>query len=70
MTVAEKVTTKLGTLSEQQQQQVLEFIEQLQNRAKQPLFDPYGLFAGYDTDEKEIAEARREMWGTFPREDM
>jgi hypothetical protein len=29
-----------------------------------------GLWRGLDTTEEEIAEARREMWGNFPREDI
>ena len=29
-----------------------------------------GLWRGLDITEEEIAEARREMWGNFPREDV
>jgi hypothetical protein len=29
-----------------------------------------GLWKGVDISEEEIAEARREMWGNFPREDI
>ncbi|HNS52782.1 MAG TPA: hypothetical protein PKO09_16570 [Anaerolineae bacterium] len=29
-----------------------------------------GLWRGLDTTEEDIAEARREMWGGFPREDV
>ena len=29
-----------------------------------------GLWRGLDITEEEIAEARREMWGSFPREDI
>jgi hypothetical protein len=29
-----------------------------------------GLWQGLDITEEEIAEARREMWGNFPREDI
>ena len=29
-----------------------------------------GLWRGLDITEEEIAEARREMWGNFPREDI
>ena len=70
MTIATQVILKLQTLPEDQQRQVLEFIEQLPSRpppARTPL---YGLFKGFDTTEEEIAEARREMWGKFPREDF
>jgi hypothetical protein len=29
-----------------------------------------GAWAGVDISEEDIAEARREMWGNFPREDI
>jgi hypothetical protein len=29
-----------------------------------------GLWKGLDIGEEDIAEARREMWGNFPREDV
>jgi hypothetical protein len=29
-----------------------------------------GLWRGLDITEEDIAEARREMWGNFPREDI
>jgi len=29
-----------------------------------------GLWRGLDITEEDIAEARREMWGSFPREDI
>ena len=70
MTIAGQVLSKLSGLSEDQQRQVLELIETMQPSPRPPLIDPYGMFAGYDTTEEEIAEARREMWGNFPREDF
>lgn len=69
MTVATQVILKLQALPEEQQQQVLEFIEQLPPKPRPPLIDPRGMFAGYDTTEEDIAEARREMWGNSPGED-
>ena len=59
---AETVAAKLVALSEQQQLQVLRYIEGLEAGAKRPLFDPYGLFAGHDTPADVIDEARREVW--------
>jgi hypothetical protein len=70
VTIVGQVLSKLVTLSEHQQRQVLEFIETMQPPPRPPLIDLYGMFAGYDTTEEEIAEARREMWGTFPHEDI
>ncbi len=71
MTIAEQVIQKLQALPEPQQRRVLEFVETLQPpTGKARLIDPYGLFAGYDTTEEEIAEMRRAIWGNFPREDF
>ncbi len=36
--------------------------------AERPLLR--GLWKGHDTTEEDIAEAREEMWGSFPREDI
>ena len=70
MTIATQVIVKLQALPEEQQRQVLEFIEKLPPVPKQPRIDLYGLWKGYDTTEEEIAEARREMWGNSPGEDF
>ncbi len=61
---------KLQNLSEEQQRQVLEFIDRLVPVPSRPRTELYGMFKGFDTSEEEIAEARREMWGKFPREDF
>lgn len=70
MTVATQVMLKLQTLPRDQQRQVLEFIEHLPAGKPQPRTSLYGIFKGFDTTEDEIADARREMWGSFPREDF
>ncbi|MFN4260316.1 MAG: hypothetical protein ACK4RK_13550 [Gemmataceae bacterium] len=70
MTIATRVMMKLWMLPEEKQRQVLAFIEQLSPEPLPPRTELYGLFKGYDTTEADIAEARREMWGTFPREDI
>lgn len=70
MTIATQLITKLQALPEEQQRQVLEFMQTLQPSKKERLIDPRGMFAGYDTTEDDIAQARREMWGSFPREDF
>ena len=66
------IVEKLRTLSSQEQQQVLEFIEELsrEDANRQPRHSLMGLFAdpGMDITEEDIAEARREMWGNFPRD--
>jgi hypothetical protein len=37
---------------------------------KQPRRSLYGLWSDVSVSEEDIAEARREMWGNFPREDI
>ncbi|MBY0513501.1 MAG: hypothetical protein K2P78_06275 [Gemmataceae bacterium] len=68
MNPTSQLAMKWPHLTEEQQRKVLEFIETLQPARKAPLIDLYGLFAGNVTTEEDIAEARREMWGNFPRE--
>jgi hypothetical protein len=54
------------------QREVLDFVEFLRVHAapKRPLRDVAGLFKGFDISPEDIDEARREMWGAFPREDV
>jgi hypothetical protein len=71
MTTTMELMLKVQSLSEEQQRQVLDFINRLPAaQAQPPRLDLYGLFKGFNTTEEEIAEARREMWGNFPREDF
>lgn len=37
---------------------------------KQPKRSLYGIFADVHVSDEDIDEARREMWGNFPREDI
>jgi hypothetical protein len=72
MSIEELVIEKLRGLPPDQKREVLHFVEFLQEKkdAKQPLQSLHGLWAdlGVEISEKDIADARREMWGTFPRE--
>ncbi len=72
MTIEERVLEKLRGLPPEKQQEVLEFVESLKpvGNAKKPLRSLEGLWADLDIDitEEDIAEARREMWGNFPRD--
>jgi hypothetical protein len=70
MTVATQVLLKLQTLPEEQQRQVLKFIEQLSPRSSPRRTPLYGLFKGFDTTAEDIAAARHEMWSHFPRENI
>jgi len=72
MTIEELVLEKLRGLPPEKKKEVLEFVDSLQadGGAKKPLRSLEGLWADLDINitEEDIAEARREMWGNFPRD--
>ena len=73
MTLQEQIAEKLGKLTPEHQREVLQFVERLeQDRGEHgtPLRPLRGLWKdlGVHITEEDIAEARREMWGNFPRE--
>jgi len=74
MNLEQAVLDKLRTLPPDKQQEVLNFAEFLQqkNLTKKPLKSVKGLCADLKVDitEEEIAQARKEMWDDFPREDI
>jgi hypothetical protein len=70
MTTAMQVMLKLQGLPDDQQRQVLEFIEKLPLPSPQPRVKLHGLLKGHDITDEEIAEARREMWDNSPGEDF
>ena len=74
MPIEDLLVQTLHCLSPQQQQEVLDFARFLATRAepKKPLFNPKGMFADQNIKitAEDIDEARREMWGSFPREDI
>jgi EAL domain-containing protein (putative c-di-GMP-specific phosphodiesterase class I) len=72
MTIEERVLEKLRDLPADKQKEVLDFVDTLRqkNGMKKPLRSLRGLWKDLNiqiTDE-DIAEARREMWGNFPRD--
>lgn len=74
MTVEQAVLETLRGLPPDKKQAVLDFAQFLKSRAagQGPRPTIQGLCADLSvriTDE-DIAEARKEMWGTFPREDV
>ena len=74
MNLEQAVLDKLRELPPNQQQEVLDFAEFLQqkNLLKRPLKSVKGMWANLDMDitEEDIAQARKEMWGNFPRGDI
>ncbi len=72
MTIEERVLEKLRDLPADKQKEVLDFVDFLRkkNGSNKPLRSLRGLWKDLNihiTDD-DIAEARREMWGNFPRD--
>jgi len=72
MSIEEAVLEKLRELPPDEQRKVLEFVESISKGAEPPQRSVEGLWAGmgFDVTDEDISEARREMWGNFPREDL
>ena len=74
MNLEQAVLDKLRELPPDKQQEILDFAEFLQqkNRPKKPLKSVKGMWANLEMEitEEDIAQARKEMWGNFPREDI
>jgi len=72
MTLEESVLETLRELPIDKQQEVLDFAQYLKQKAapKRPRRSLKGLWADLNIQitEADIAEARQEMWGNFPRE--
>jgi len=72
MTMEQMVMERFRALPPDRQLEVSDFVEFLQQKSAQgkPLNDPEGLWKGSCSDITldEMTEARREMWGNFPRE--
>lgn len=74
MSIEESVLASLKGLPVHKQLEVLDFAEFLAQKqgTNGPRKSPLGLWAdlGVDITAKDIDEARKEMWGQFPREDI
>lgn len=74
MSIEKSVLEKLLKLPVDKQKEVLDFVETLEKKAAspRPCRSLKGLWAdlGTDVSPEDIAEARREMWGGFPRGDV
>jgi hypothetical protein len=72
MSIEEIVVEKLRNLPAEKQQEVLQFVDSLEGNTEErkPLRSLEGLWAGmgFEITEEDIAEARKEMWGNFPRD--
>jgi hypothetical protein len=74
VSTAELIAEKMKALPADKQAEVLDFIEFLraQYAERRPLRSLRGLWKDLNGDitEEDLAEARREMWANFPREDI
>jgi hypothetical protein len=74
MSVEELVVQTLHQLPPDKQREVLDFVEFLASRIrpKHPLPSVKGMLADLkiDVSADDIDDARREMWGNFPRGDL
>jgi hypothetical protein len=72
MTIEQQVVEKLRDLPPEKQKEVLDFVDFLteKNGGKKQLRSLRGLWADLNIHitEEDIAQARREMWGNFPRD--
>lgn len=74
MNIEAAIIENLRVLPEEKQQEVLDFVEFLKakNLLKSSSRKIKGMCADLDVhiSEEDITEARREMWGNFPKEDI
>lgn len=72
MNIEEVILEKIRALPPEKQHEVLDFVDFLYKKSsgRQPRRSLKGLWADLNIDisEEEIAQARREMWSSFPRE--
>jgi hypothetical protein len=70
MTVQQEILERLSTLAPAEQQEVLRLARDLSARTQRPWASKMGLLAGrgMNISDDDITEARREMWGEFPRD--
>ena len=72
MSIEEKLIERLRELPPEKQKEVLTFVDSLndKSRARKNLRSLEGLLEDFHIEitEEDIAEARREMWGNFPRD--
>lgn len=70
MSIERDVVEKLRNLPEEQQREVLEFVDSLKaNNGTKPRRSFRGLWKAFKIDltEQDISNARREMWAKFSR---
>ena len=74
MTIDTSILDKVRMLPPEKQQEVVDFIEFLSRQStaqgRKPRMKGLCADLGVQVSEEDIDEARQEMWGTFPRENV
>ncbi|HLI82748.1 MAG TPA: hypothetical protein VKV17_02460 [Bryobacteraceae bacterium] len=72
MTIEEVILEKVRALPPAKKAEVLQFISGLETAARPPFRSPKGILSdlSFTVTEEDFAEARREMWSGFPRNDI
>ena len=72
MSIEEAILEKVRALPPAKKAEVLQFVSGLEAAASPPFRSPKGLLSdlNFTITEKDLAEARREMWSGFPRNDI
>ena len=72
VTVEDAILEKVRALPPEKKAEVLEYVSGLGVERRKPFRSPKGILADLDftLTEEDLAEARREMWANFPRDDI
>jgi len=76
MTIEESILERVRALAPAKREDVLKYISSLETAEgtveNKPFRSPKGILAdlNFALTEEDLAEARREMWGSFPRDDV
>jgi hypothetical protein len=72
MSIEEVILEKVRALPPAKKAEVLEFVSGLDTAARPPFHSPKGILSdlNFTLTEEDLAEARREMWSGFPRNDI
>lgn len=73
----QKIEQLLDTLPEESLPEVVNFLQYLAFKRRQPVTGPYqvvdqfeGIWEGYEITEDDIVEARQKLWGNFGNRDI
>jgi hypothetical protein len=72
MSIEDAILEKVRALPAEKKTEVLQYVSGLEAADHEPFRSPKGILAGLDftLTEEDLAEARREMWANFPRDDI